>query len=69
MLEQMNHVANAPAELQQRGLAASSTGSHQRGDERPPPPAHGKRTNGTDEKENEGETGTSTLTAAARRKS
>ncbi|KAG0665419.1 hypothetical protein C6P46_006866 [Rhodotorula mucilaginosa] len=57
MLEQMNHVANAPAELQQRGLAASSTGSHQRGDERPPPPAHGKRTNGTDEKENEGETG------------
>lgn len=66
MLEQINHVANASANLERRDLAA--TGSHQCGDELPPS-AHGKRKNGTDDKENEGETGTSTLTDAARRKS
>lgn len=66
MLEQIYHVANASADLEQPGLAATS--SHQRGDE-VPPPAHGKRKNGTDDKENEGETGTSSLAAAARRKS
>ena len=53
MLGQINHVANACADLERRDLAP--TGSHQRGDELPPP-THGERTNGTEDKENEGET-------------